>query len=248
MAVQTGPLQLRRLTTTQLSGVTPAVGEPVYDKTLKKLVIGDGVTVGGVVPSNASTADKLTTARNIALTGSVIGNVNFDGSANVSITTSVGASLQASLDLKAPLASPAFTGVPTAVTATVGTNTTQLATTAFVRGEVDNSPAWINLTVANGWTVIGAGRAVYRKVGPQLQVEFRVTGGTATDNTSLFTALPAGFRVPFDVQIPVVSAPNTALSTTVGVPRVVFKTDGTIQCINCSSAFGIGISCLVSLA
>lgn len=34
--------------------------------------------------------------------------------------------------LKAPLASPALTGTPTAPTATVGTNTTQLATTAFV--------------------------------------------------------------------------------------------------------------------
>jgi hypothetical protein len=33
---------------------------------------------------------------------------------------------------KAPLASPALTGVPTAPTASAGTNTTQLATTAFV--------------------------------------------------------------------------------------------------------------------
>lgn len=36
------------------------------------------------------------------------------------------------LALKAPLASPALTGTPTAPTATVGTNTTQIATTAFV--------------------------------------------------------------------------------------------------------------------
>jgi hypothetical protein len=36
------------------------------------------------------------------------------------------------LALKAPLASPTFTGTPAAPTATVGTNTTQLATTAFV--------------------------------------------------------------------------------------------------------------------
>jgi len=36
------------------------------------------------------------------------------------------------LAAKAPLASPAFTGTPTAPTATLGTNTTQLATTAFV--------------------------------------------------------------------------------------------------------------------
>jgi hypothetical protein len=40
--------------------------------------------------------------------------------------------LQAALDLKAPLASPTLTGVPAAPTAAPGTNTTQLATTAFV--------------------------------------------------------------------------------------------------------------------
>lgn len=38
--------------------------------------------------------------------------------------------------LKADLASPAFTGTPTAPTATAGTNTTQLATTAFVAAAV----------------------------------------------------------------------------------------------------------------
>ena len=37
------------------------------------------------------------------------------------------------LNLKAPLSSPALTGIPTAPTATVGTNTTQIATTAFVQ-------------------------------------------------------------------------------------------------------------------
>lgn len=42
------------------------------------------------------------------------------------------AQVQTGLNLKANLASPALTGTPTAPTATVGTNTTQLATTAFV--------------------------------------------------------------------------------------------------------------------
>ena len=37
------------------------------------------------------------------------------------------------LALKAPIASPALTGTPTAPTATAGTNTTQIATTAFVQ-------------------------------------------------------------------------------------------------------------------
>lgn len=38
---------------------------------------------------------------------------------------------------KADLASPAFTGTPTAPTAASGTNTTQIATTEFVQGEVE---------------------------------------------------------------------------------------------------------------
>lgn len=44
----------------------------------------------------------------------------------------VTSAIQTQLNAKAPLASPALTGTPTAPTAAVGTNTTQLATTAFV--------------------------------------------------------------------------------------------------------------------
>ena len=41
----------------------------------------------------------------------------------------------------APLASPAFTGTPSAPTATTGTNTTQIATTAFVQSAVGATSA-----------------------------------------------------------------------------------------------------------
>ncbi|PXX41084.1 hypothetical protein NA66_1001694 [Burkholderia pyrrocinia] len=41
----------------------------------------------------------------------------------------------------APLASPTFTGTPAAPTATTNTNTTQIATTAFVEGEFANPPS-----------------------------------------------------------------------------------------------------------
>lgn len=44
--------------------------------------------------------------------------------------------IDAAIALKAPLASPTFTGTPAAPTAAQGTNTTQLATTAFVVAEV----------------------------------------------------------------------------------------------------------------
>ena len=48
----------------------------------------------------------------------------------------VTSSIQTQIDTKAPLASPTFTGVPAAPTAAASTNTTQVATTAFVRAEV----------------------------------------------------------------------------------------------------------------
>jgi len=47
------------------------------------------------------------------------------------------AGLKVELDKKAPLDSPALTGTPTAPTAAAGTNTTQLATTAFVAAAAD---------------------------------------------------------------------------------------------------------------
>src|SRR5205823_8910995 len=57
---------------------------------------------------------------------------------------------------RAPLASPAFTGTPTAPTAANGTNTTQLATTAFVlatRHDQLAAPAanvsWGNFAIIN---------------------------------------------------------------------------------------------------
>jgi hypothetical protein len=98
--------------------------------------------IAGSITGNAATATALATAR-------TINGVAFDGTANISIgSTSVpftpagsiaAGNVQAALveldgdiALKAPLASPNLTGVPTAPTAAPGTNSTQLATTAFV--------------------------------------------------------------------------------------------------------------------
>lgn len=106
-------------------------------------------TVEDTISSNlpvAKTAAALTTARTISLAGDVTGSVSFNGTANVSITAAVVddshnhtfstvTGLQTALDAKAPLASPALTGVPTAPTAATATNTTQVATTAFVKAQ-----------------------------------------------------------------------------------------------------------------
>ena len=50
------------------------------------------------------------------------------------------AGLKVELDKKAPLASPTFTGTPAAPTASAGTKTTQLATTAFVDAAISAIP------------------------------------------------------------------------------------------------------------
>lgn len=55
--------------------------------------------------------------------------------------------IQTQLDAKAPLASPALTGTPTAPTAAANTNTTQIATTAHVFAERTNTATLTNKTL-----------------------------------------------------------------------------------------------------
>ena len=64
----------------------------------------------------------------------------------MSITRSVSDDLSG----KAPLASPSFTGTPASTTASVDTNTTQIATTAYVIGQAASATSPINGTAATG--------------------------------------------------------------------------------------------------
>jgi hypothetical protein len=63
-----------------------------------------------------------------------LGNVNNTSDADKPVSSAQ----QTALDLKADIATPSFTGVPLAPTANIGTNTSQIATTAYVRGEIYN--------------------------------------------------------------------------------------------------------------
>lgn len=53
---------------------------------------------------------------------------------------------------KAPLASPALTGTPTAPTAAAGTDTTQIATTAFVQQEIDANALTVDSAMSSSST------------------------------------------------------------------------------------------------
>ena len=59
--------------------------------------------------------------------------------------------LEKSLDGKAPKNSPDLTGTPTAPTASSGTNTTQIATTAFVKDAVDTAVSGLINNAPANW-------------------------------------------------------------------------------------------------
>lgn len=89
-------------------------------------------TAQGVV--ELATAAEVTTGTDTTRAVTPAGlKVELDKKANQA-TTYTKAETDTALALKAPLASPALTGTPTAPTAAAGTNTTQLATTEFVAG------------------------------------------------------------------------------------------------------------------
>lgn len=62
---------------------------------------------------------------------------------------------RSALEQKAPLESPALTGTPTAPTASNGTNTAQIATTAFVQNAVQSAGGGYTLPVASSTTLGG---------------------------------------------------------------------------------------------
>jgi hypothetical protein len=97
------------------------------------------ISTAGKVSNSATTATNANTANAIVARD---GSGNFSaGTITASLTgtasnaTQLGGTAAASWAL---LASPTFTGTPSAPTATSGTNTTQIATTQFVRTEVSN--------------------------------------------------------------------------------------------------------------
>lgn len=110
-----------------------AAKAPLSSPTFTGTVSGITATMVGLgnVNNTADTAKPVSTAQQTALDlKATIASPTFTGT----VTIPAGASISGF----ATLASPTLTGIPTAPTATLSTNTTQLATTAFVRAEVAN--------------------------------------------------------------------------------------------------------------
>jgi len=107
---------------------------------------------GGIVASNDS---RLTDSRTPTAHAASHANA---GSDPLTLAESQITNLVADLAAKAPLASPTFTGTPAAPTAAGGTNTTQLATTAFVAAGFQ--PLDSDLTAITSLTTTSYGRSL----------------------------------------------------------------------------------------
>lgn len=112
-------------------------------------------SVAAVNTSLASHTSNTSNPHSVTKTQVGLGNADNTSDVNKPVSTATATALA----LKATLASPALTGVPTVPTATVGTNTTQAASTAFVLanaggvsigGAIGNGPTANGLLFADG--------------------------------------------------------------------------------------------------
>jgi hypothetical protein len=146
-------------------------------------------TLNGTV--NATTAAVDTNSTRLATTAFVVGQA---GSATplVDGTAAVGTSLRFARQdhvhptdtSRAALASPALTGTPTAPTATPGTNTTQIATTAFVTAAVSAS------TGATWGSITGT---LSSQTDLQSALDAKLSSATAATTYYPLTGNPSGF-------------------------------------------------------
>ena len=112
----------------------------------------------------------------------------YEGSSWISLGTTV-----VDLSSYAPLASPALTGTPTAPTATAGTNTTQIATTAFVKGEIGNATITIskNNTTVDSFTTNASSNKTINIAVPTKVSELTNDSGYTT-NVGTITGVTGG--------------------------------------------------------
>ena len=139
---------------------TLAAGEPTADRTIN-------------LPDESGTVQLRVTN----VTDTAIGYLN-----------GVTSPIQTQIAGKAPIYSPTFTGTPEAPTATAGTNTTQIATTAFVKSEVDalisGAPGALN-TLDELAAALGDDANYASTITTSLSGKLSLSGGTMTGDLSL---------------------------------------------------------------
>jgi len=192
---------------TDLTGVTSTAAEiNILDGatlTTTELNYVDGVTsaiqtqLDAKAPLNSPTFTGTVSGISPTMVG--LGNVNNTSDANKPISTAT----QTALDLKAPLASPTFTGTPslptgtTAVTQTLGNNTTAVATTEFIQTALANFGGMTVSDTAPSVDV-GAGDFWYDSTGLNLYIYYSGAWVQVTSEDPIFFDLSELLDVSID--------------------------------------------------
>lgn len=102
---------------------------------ISELVAGTGVSIFGGIPRGTSTTLEI--GQDVSQSATpTFASVSVSATPNDLEHLSNKLYIDTELNFKANVESPTFTGTPAAPTASAATNTTQIATTAFVRGEI----------------------------------------------------------------------------------------------------------------
>lgn len=123
------------------SNTTYTIQQSMVDAHQFSLIGSDGSTVTITIPDNGEE--------------NVIETIQVDG---VTITPT---SKTVNITGLAPLASPGLTGTPTAPTAAVGTDTTQIATTAFVKAAIAAASIGIQFEIVQSLPASGDSSTIY---------------------------------------------------------------------------------------
>lgn len=248
-------------TASSIAGLTATVTELNYvdgvTSSIQTQLDAKQATITG--GASTITSSNLTVSRALASDGSGKVAASSVTSTELGYVSGVTSAIQTQLNAKANLASPALTGTPTAPTAASGTNTTQLATTAFVNAEIAADVGVANSSLvktalnASGSAPVYACRAWVNFNGTGT-VAIRASGNVSsiTDNgvgdytINFTTAMPdADYAVVFSSQDPnTASNGNSAgniVSTASGSFRVLVMPSGSNSpedtAIACASVF-----------
>ena len=174
----------------------------------------NGGTIDGTIIGGTSAA--AITGTTITGTSFVIGSASIDETEleildGATLTTTelnyvdgVTSSIQTQIDTKAPLASPNLTGIPTAPTAASNTNTTQIATTAYVQTEITELIAGApgTLDTLNELAAAINDDANYNTtLTTALATKLPLAGGTMTGDVTYSDNVKAQFGTSNDLQI-----------------------------------------------
>jgi hypothetical protein len=136
-----------------------ALMDSEVDADIKTLVLPASTTIsafGRTLVDDANAAAGLVT---LGLSATAAELNTLDGITStvteLNYTDGVTSAIQTQIDTKAPKANPTFTGVPAVPTATLGTNTTQAASTAFAQAAVEA----LAIGVGQTWQDLSGSRA-----------------------------------------------------------------------------------------